>query len=76
MLTDDKSLARDKHCSVLYDPKGKEFYVTSENANSVYLNDELMAEAHKLNEGDVIKVGETKLKFIPFCREDMTWETE
>lgn len=76
MLTDDKSIARDKHCSVLYDPKGNEFYVTSENANTVYLNGELLTEAHKLKQGDEIKVGETKLKFIPFCREDMTWEKE
>lgn len=76
VLTDDKSISREKHCSVLYDPKGNEFYVTAENSNIVYLNGAIVTEASPLKKGDVIKVGETELKFIPYCQEDITWEKE
>ena len=76
VLTDDKSISREKHCSVLYDPKGNEFYVTAEKSNIVYLNGDLVTEPHSLKLGDVIKVGETELKFIPYCQEDITWEKE
>ena len=60
VLTDDKSISREKHCSVLYDPKGNEFYVTAEKSNIVYLNGDLVTEPHSLKLGDVIKVGETE----------------
>ena len=76
VLTDDKSISREKHCSGLYDPKGNEFYVTAEKSNIVYLNGDLVTEPHSLKLGDVIKVGETELKFIPYCQEDITWEKE
>lgn len=74
LLVEDRTIARDKHGSVTYDPKGNAFYVTGEGGNLVYLNGELLETSKKLKEGDIITVGETKLMFIPFCREGRTWE--
>ncbi|MDO5391264.1 MAG: FHA domain-containing protein [Eubacteriales bacterium] len=76
VLVEDRTIARDKHGSVTYDPKGNTFYVTGEGGNLVYLNGELLDTSQKLKEGDVVTVGETKLMFIPFCREGRTWEEE
>lgn len=73
MLVDDKTISRDKHCSVAYDPKGNLFFVSPEGGNIVYLNEEIIEEPKKLTEGDEIKIGETILRFVPFCKEDMTW---
>ena len=76
MLVDDKTIAREKHCSIAYDPKGNSFYVSAENGNITYLNKEIIEEAVKIKDGDEITVGETTLQFIPFCREGRTWEKE
>ena len=76
MLIDDKTIARDKHCSVIYDPKGNRFYLSPEGDNIVKLNQEVICEPMNLKEGDEITVGETVLRFVPFCKEDLKWEKE
>lgn len=76
VLIDDKSISRDKHCSVVYDPKGNIFFVSSEGGNLVYLDDELVNSPKELQDGSLITIGETKLMFIPFCREGRIWENE
>lgn len=76
VLLDDKKIARDKHCSIQYDPKGNSFYVSSENGNTTYLNDSVVEEPVELSEGDRITIGETELMFVPFCKEERIWESE
>ncbi|MGN1168339.1 MAG: FHA domain-containing protein [Lachnospiraceae bacterium] len=76
VLVDDKTISRDRHCSVIYDPKGNAFYVTAEKGNLMYLNDQMIDVSDKLKEGDIITIGETKLMFIPFCKEGRIWEKE
>lgn len=76
ILIDDKSISREKHCSVIYDPKGNSFYVSAESGNISYLNAHLVEDSAMLKEGDVITIGKTDLLFIPFCREGRTWESE
>lgn len=76
VLIDDKTIARDRHCAVTYDPKGNGYYVSSENGNSVYVNEQVIENGIQINEGDCIQIGSTKLLFIPFCKEDRKWEEE
>lgn len=76
VLVDDKTISRDKHCSVAYDPKGNSFYIASEGGNTIYLDDKLVDSPMRLQEGNRITIGETELIFIPFCREGRTWESE
>lgn len=76
VLIDDKKIARDKHCSIQYDPKGNAFYVAPENGNLTYMNDEVLDSPVMIQDGDLIKIGETKLMFIPFCKEGRIWERE
>lgn len=75
-LVDDKTISREKHCSVIYEPKSNSFYAASEGGNLVYRNDEMIETPTMLREGDVITVGETKLLFVPFCKEGRIWESE
>ena len=74
VLIDDKTIARNKHASVTYDPKGNAFYVTPEGGNTVYVAGELAGEAVKLSAGDVITIGKTELVFIPYCEEERKWQ--
>lgn len=76
VLIDDKTISRDRHCSVIYDPKGNAYYISAEAGNLSYLNDELIQDSKQIYEGDTITIGKTNLMFIPFCREGRTWKSE
>lgn len=73
-LIDDKSISRDRHCSLTYDPRGNEFYLSPEGGNVVYHNGDTVENAIRMQSGDIIKLGETELQFIPYCKEDRQWE--
>ncbi len=73
VLADDKMISRERHASIIYDPKGNGFYVFAENGNAVYVNGNIINEPVRLKEGDVLIIGETKLVFVPFCKEGRTW---
>lgn len=75
-LIDDKSISRDKHCSVSYDPRGNAFYLSAEGGNTVYLNGILVEEAKRLTDGDEIVIGETGLIFVEYCKEGRTWDAD
>ncbi len=76
VLIDDKSISRDRHASLTYDPKGNAFYAAPENGNTVYLNGEMMDTVKRLDADDVITIGETDLVFIPYCKEERKWQEE
>ena len=76
ILVDDKKISRQKHCAVIYEPKENRFFVSPEGGNTTYLNDEMINKAENLKEGDIIRIGDTGLLFIPFCKGERTWEEE
>ncbi|MCM1245121.1 MAG: FHA domain-containing protein [Roseburia sp.] len=75
-LIDDKSISRNRHCSISYDPKGNAFYLAAEGGNTVYLNGVLIEEAEKLATDDEIMIGDTRLIFVEYCKEGRTWDKE
>ena len=74
IVLEDKRVTREKHCSVTYDPKGNRFFVSGEQGNTVYVNGALVEGMQELCDGDMLTVGETKLIFVPYCKEERTWE--
>ncbi len=71
----DSSVARDKHAVVLYDPKSSTFLIQAgESKELCYLNDELVLAGESLKAGDVISVGDTKLRFVPCCDGEFNWD--
>lgn len=75
-IVGDKSVARNKHCSVVYEPNGNTFYVSSEAGNIVYLNDKTVESYTEVLADDILKIGETELVLVPYCKEDRRWESE
>ena len=71
----DSSIAFKNHCSIVYDGKGNQFYVTTENGMT-FLNGEPLREAKQLQLGDIIGIGNCEFEFVPFCREGRTWKEE
>lgn len=62
------------HCSVVYDHKGNLFFVLCGEKELTYLNDCPLDKVMQLKMGDVIRTGNCRFEFIPFCREGHKWE--
>ena len=74
-LTKDKSVSRDKHAIVLYEPKTHIFLVQPGEARELcYLNDQVVLAAQEIKRNDVITVGESKLMFFPCCDGTFNWD--
>ena len=73
-IPDDQQLSRERHCSVIYDPRSFRFVVLPGDSSLTMLNGETLNMPHDLKDGDVITCGSTKLCFIAYCREGRDWE--
>ncbi len=65
----DASVSREKICSINYDERNNVFHIVKvgETINNIYVNNEALLVPRKLEDYDVIEVGETKLVFRSFC---------
>jgi len=71
----DKSVSREKHAIVLYEPKRREFIVQPGDSRSLfYLNGEVVLNSNKISAYDELLIGDTKLLFIPLCGEKFGWD--
>ena len=70
----DLSISRKNHASVAYDPDDHSFYVGhGGKANIVRLNGKPVLSTEQINDGDVIKIGETSLRLKTLCDEAFNW---
>ncbi|MBQ7962565.1 MAG: FHA domain-containing protein [Clostridia bacterium] len=68
VLSADKTVSREKHAVVLYEPKNNIFIVQPGEARELcYLNDSVVLSSVEIKAYDVLQVGESKLMFVPFC---------
>lgn len=72
-LSGDQKIEREKHFSIVYDPKSVSFYLVSGNGQA-FINGEALVDEILLNEGDIITAGDNDYMFIPFCRKGCVWE--
>lgn len=73
-LEGDKSVSRNKHAILVYEPKQHLYLVQpGESSELVYLNNEVVLSPMKLKAYDVITVGEVNLLFMPLCGEQFSW---
>lgn len=71
-LSDDNSISREKHFSIVYEPKSITFYLVS-GAGYTYVNNEAVSEKKVIVDGDMIQTGHSKYIFVPFCKEGREW---
>ncbi|MCB2262961.1 MAG: FHA domain-containing protein [Candidatus Thiosymbion ectosymbiont of Robbea hypermnestra] len=70
----DPTISREKHMEINFDTRHAEFYIApGEGRGNTYLNDRPVLEAKRLEAMDIIEVGETKLVFVPFCNDRISW---
>ncbi len=76
-LSADRTVSRDRHAILTYDPLGKSFILQpGESAALCYLNRKPVLVPTELHSGDRIALGDTDLIFVPFCSESFSWDDE
>ncbi len=70
----DTSISRNNHAAVAYDDEqGKFFLGHGGKSNLVRLNGRPVLSTEELATGDMVRIGETTLKFVALCSEEFTW---
>lgn len=73
-LTNDKSVSRERHAIVVYEPKLHMYLVQPGEASTlVYMNNDVVLTPVKLQPYDMITVGEVNLLFMPLCGDRFNW---
>ncbi|OUS36603.1 hypothetical protein A9Q94_08855 [Rhodobacterales bacterium 56_14_T64] len=70
----DNSISRDNHAAIAFDAEKNAFYIGhGGKANLVRRNDRPVLSTEELGMGDLIRIGETTLRFVPLCGPDFGW---
>lgn len=73
-LTEDKSVSRDRHAIVVYEPKEHLYLVQpGESSSLVYKNNKVVLGPEPLEAYDMVTVGEINLLFMPLCGSRFNW---
>lgn len=71
----DGGISREGACFITFEPKRRTFHIShGGKANIVYLNDEAVLTPMPLANGNVISIGDTKLRFVALCDPDFNWD--
>jgi hypothetical protein len=75
VLAFDKSISREKHATLIYEPKKREFYLECGNTDSlIYINDSFVSGVQRINRDDILEMGSSKFILVPLCGPDFSWE--
>jgi hypothetical protein len=71
----DQRISRISHCLMTFDALSGKFYIQpGEGRNLAYLDDQPVLIPTELVSGQHIRLGDTILRFVPFCGKDFSWE--
>jgi len=70
----DTAISRANHAAIAYDEEQNAFFVGhGGKANIVRLNGHPVLSTEELGPADLIRIGETTLRFMPLCGADFSW---
>ena len=73
-VSDDQSISRENHCSIIFEPQSCCFYIyPSENAITI-LNGAVIKKEVQITDEDTIKLGNSMFRMIPYCKEGRVWK--
>ncbi len=73
-LQDDKTISRQCHAMIAFEPENSEFFLSPGHSNGLtYLNQKLLLYPEKLSNYDEIQIGESRFAFISFCNPEHNW---
>lgn len=74
-IPNDDQISRQNHCTILYEPNNRKFYMVGNTTNLVYVNGNFVVSTLELAANDIIKLGATELMFIPLCGPAFDWKS-
>jgi len=75
VLSEDNSISREKHTSIIYDYSNNIYFIKHEDGKFLtYLNGAVVLDTKEIKAFDKIKVGNTELLFMPLCGEQFKWD--
>lgn len=73
----DNNIGRERHAMIAYDPQEKiYFFGPADGRSIVRKNDKMVMVPTELSAYDVVRIGSTKLMFVPLCGEHFNWKEE
>lgn len=70
----DKQISRERHAALIYDPATKRFFLHNGDVrNLTYIDNEVVLSPVELKGGETITLGDTRLRFVPFCGPHFGW---
>ena len=70
----DDTISRDSHIVISYDHRGRQFFLQpGEGQNLSYLNDQPVLNTVPLEDGALLALGNTEVKFVAFCGQEFDW---
>lgn len=70
----DNAISRSNHAAIVFDTDTKEFLLGhGGKSNIVRLNDKPLISNETLKTGDIIRIGETVLRFVALCDKSFNW---
>lgn len=71
----DNSISRESHASIAYDEDLNSFFIGhGGKSNLVRLNGRPVLATEELSNADMIRIGETTLRFVGFCSPEFAWD--
>jgi hypothetical protein len=72
-VSDDPSISRERHCSIIFDPMQPGFTLVPGEGTNTYFNGKLLTAPEPLSDDDHIEIGDSQFVFIAFCKGDRKW---
>lgn len=74
----DEEISRTQHALITYDPRGRKYFVQHGGGkNLTYLGDsDPVLMPAELKGGEEIVLGQTRLRFVPFCGKEFDWQDQ
>lgn len=70
----DTTISDSEHAYIIYDNLGHKSYVThGRSRNVIYLDNAPVLGSLEIKEGNLLRIGNTMLMFIPFCSAERNW---
>ncbi len=71
-VSDDLTVSRENHFSIVFEVKTNRFYVQS-GEGSISVNGVSVNSSAEIFENDILEFGKSKYLFIPYCNERRNW---
>lgn len=73
----DNNIGRERHAMIAYDPQEKiYFFGPADGRSIVRKNEKMVMVPTELAAYDIVRIGSTKLMFVPLCGEHFNWRDE